>query len=177
MNIKRGRFKLGQIWIETVVYMLIGLALIGILLSIALPRINQMKDRALIEQSIDFLNILDSKFNEVLSSAGNTRQINLGIKKGNFVIDSWNNSIYFFFKDSSYMLSEIGETTKNGEINMLTINNGKNYDIYLALNYSSFNITYNNQKVLKEFTSSSAAYNLLIENRGGADKKINFKSI
>ena len=41
--------KIGQVWIETVLYTIVGLAIIGIVLGFAMPKINQAKDNALIE--------------------------------------------------------------------------------------------------------------------------------
>ena len=43
----------GQIWIETVIYTLIGLALIGLVLAILTPKIKEFGDRQIIEQTIE----------------------------------------------------------------------------------------------------------------------------
>ena len=68
--------KKAQIWIETVLYTLIGLALIGIVLTIVTPKINEQKDRSVIEQSIEALNNFDSKITETLDrGGGNVRSI------------------------------------------------------------------------------------------------------
>ena len=60
MNLK------GQVWIETVVYILIGLALIAIVLAFVMPRINEEKNKAIVEQTIKALSVLDDKINEVV---------------------------------------------------------------------------------------------------------------
>ena len=44
--------KRGQIWVETVIYTLIGLTIIGLLLAVSKPQIDKQKDKALIEQKI-----------------------------------------------------------------------------------------------------------------------------
>jgi hypothetical protein len=56
----------GQVWIESVIYILIGLALIGLVLAFVSPRINMEKDHVVIEQTIESLNILDKKIGEML---------------------------------------------------------------------------------------------------------------
>ena len=68
--------KRGQIWVETVLYTLIGLTLIGIVLAIVTPKINESRDRIVVEQSIESLKIFDEKIKEVSENAvGNTRVI------------------------------------------------------------------------------------------------------
>ena len=52
-----GMNKEGQIWIETVLYTLIGLSLIGLTLTFVMPRINASKDIATIEQTMESLNV------------------------------------------------------------------------------------------------------------------------
>ena len=42
----------GQVWIETVVYTLIAFAILGAILGFAKPKIEQLQDKSIIEQSI-----------------------------------------------------------------------------------------------------------------------------
>ena len=56
--------KLGQIWVETVIYTLIGIAIIGIVLAIAQPKIEAKKDEVIIEQAIESLGNIDEKIGE-----------------------------------------------------------------------------------------------------------------
>ena len=46
------KFLKAQVWVETAVYTIIGLAIIGIILAIANPSIQRYKDNAVIEQTI-----------------------------------------------------------------------------------------------------------------------------
>ena len=76
----------GQIWIETAVYTLIGLALIGMILGFAMPKIKQAQEKIIVEQSIEALSKFDSLVREVaLQGAGNRRQYELMFKKGKFL--------------------------------------------------------------------------------------------
>jgi hypothetical protein len=175
MNKKRG-CRRGQVWIETVIYTLIGLAIIALLISIINPRINQMKDRAVLGQTIDSLNAINSKVVETLSSAGNTRTVELGVKRGEYVIDSNSNVIYFVLKDSSYVYSQLNQTVPaSRDIDSITVVNKGKYSVSLILNYSNYDITYSDKDIEKVLTPASASYTLLIENKG--DKKLNFKLI
>ena len=61
----RKQNKSGQVWIETVLYTLIGLVLIGLALGFIMPKINEARDKALVEQAINSLAELDSKITEV----------------------------------------------------------------------------------------------------------------
>ena len=54
---KRGK---GQVWIETVIYTLIAFVMIGLVLSYARPKIQEIQDQALIKQSTDMLKQIDS---------------------------------------------------------------------------------------------------------------------
>ena len=56
----------GQIWVETVIYTLIGLALMGLVLAFVMPKINESKDRIILQQTITSLNDIDEKINSVL---------------------------------------------------------------------------------------------------------------
>ena len=53
----------GQVWIETVLYTMIGLVLIGLVLGFVNPKIEESKDNLIIEQTLTLLNDLDSKIN------------------------------------------------------------------------------------------------------------------
>ena len=52
----------GQIWIETVIYTLIIFVMIGLVLSFAKPKIEEMQDKAIIEQSIAMMKDIYSNF-------------------------------------------------------------------------------------------------------------------
>jgi type II secretory pathway pseudopilin PulG len=168
--------KRGQIWVETVVYTLIGLAIIAMLVAVAKPKINQMTEKAVITQTMESLNTLNEQIFDTITASGNQREITLLIKKGEYFIDSPNDNIYFILRDSSYKYSQPNISFKQGDIYVLTHDKGnKEYDIYLMLNYSSFNITYFNKDVNKTLTSAPSAYTLLVQNLG--NKQINLETI
>lgn len=168
--------KRGQVWIETVTYTLIGLTIIGAIMAVMLPRINQANDRIVIAQTIDSLNSINNQMSEVTLSSGSQREISLVVKKGEYIIDSLNNSIYYVLDGTNLLYSEPGEEIKNGDVYYKTeIKTGKKYTITLKLDYSNFNITYRDKDEEKRLTSAPTAYNLLIQNKDSLTRQINFE--
>lgn len=162
----------GQIWIETVVYTLIGLALIGLVLAILTPKIKEFRDRAVIEQTIDSLNLFDSKVNQVLDAPGNKRKIELTIDKGRFVINASQDAVYFVIDEANVRYSEPGVSLDVGRINVTTEETGDAYRVTLGLNYR-YNLTYDgalgDKPELIEFTPVSVPYDFFVEHRGIVD--------
>ncbi len=154
--------KLGQIWVETVIYTLIGLAIIGLVLAGALPKINAKKDEVIIEQSIKALGNIDDKIYEVSRTAGNRRVINLEIKKGHLIINPIDNTISWVI-DSSFAYSEIGLTVPFGNMNITTTKN-KNYEVELKLGYK-VDIRFDDDNTReKRFDVAPTPYRLIVEN-------------
>jgi len=160
----------GQIWVETVIYTLIGLALIGLVLAILTPKVKEFRDRSVIEQTIETLNLLDSKITEVLDAPGNKRKINFRLEKGNLEIDSLGNKINYFIEDSDVRYSEPGIQLNIGRINVLTEELTETYKITLSMNYV-YNITYDGKDANGEFTPASVPYEIFVENRGVVNGK------
>lgn len=173
-NIKRGwieRKKQGQVWVETVIYTLIALTVIGLFLSFARPKIEEIQDKAIIEQSIQMLeNIKQLTDNIVQGGAGNQRVIELAIKKGSLQIDS-SVDVLIFEMDGRYMLSEPGEEVTIGGIIAKTEKQGSLNTVTLISNYSSYNITYNGGDENKVIGRSPSVYKVVIYNRGESSGK------
>lgn len=162
-RVKHG--KKAQVWVETVIYTLIGLAVIGILLSIAKPKIESMKDKLLIEQTIDSLNKVNNQIFDVQIAPGNKRILNLKISEGNFYVNASGNQIGWIL-DSDYKYSEIDRVVSLGNLYVLTQESSP-YLITITMNYS-VNLTYQNfdssDKIL--FQGSPVPYVLSLENKG-----------
>lgn len=157
-----------QVWVETVIYTLIGLAIMGAIIAISTPKIIQMNDNILITQTIESLNTFNEQVRETLLYPGNQREILLTLKKGEYTLDAGNNTFYFTLKNTRLKYSEPGKFFKDGDIYRLTLDKGNNqYDILLLLNYSLFDVTYFKQNTTKIFTPAPLAYRLLVVNRNG----------
>lgn len=165
----------GQIWVETVIYTLIGLTLIGVALTLILPKINEYKDRAVVEQSIDAMKVFDTKIKEVADSgAGNIRKIDsFYIKRGKLIFDSESNEIIFLIEGLAKPYSEAGENIEIGATTIRTTGTGKNSKVEIFLNYSSsVNLTFEGSKSQREFSSNSIPYSFILENKGNSENLV-----
>jgi len=168
------REKKGQVWIETVTYTLIAFVLIGLILAFVKPKIDELQDRALVDQSINVMKQIDSVINEVYNQGvGNKRAVEVLVKGGTITINSINNSIEFSF-EGSYMYSEPGKSIPDGSFTVLTIQKGSAYKISVTKQYPNFNFTYSGIKNSKTLSSASTSYELFISNKGGPSQNIDF---
>lgn len=161
--------KLGQIWVETVIYTLIGLTLIGIALAIVTPRINEARERILIEQSIEAINNIDIKINEVLDRGpGNVRVIDsFSMAQGELIIDSINDELRIVIGGLSKPYSEPNVPINQGRVSILSKEGRKDANVTLTLDYSATaDIRVDNKEEEKKLTSSSVSYAFTIENLG-----------
>jgi len=181
---KRG--KKAQVWIETVLYTVIGLVILGLVLAFAQPKIAEIKDRTVIEQTLETLNQLDNQIMEVkINGPGNIRTPELKITRGELLIDGVNDQIIFKIKDSRVIYSEPGKKIKFGSIEILSetsVENAKRADISLILDYSpkNINLKYGGAEESKTFQPVSTFYKISIENLGADDNlitEINMKEI
>ena len=167
----------GQIWIETVLYTLIGLALIGLVLAFITPKINESKDRAVIEQSIGLLNLIDDKINIIISGApGNTRNIDITLKKGDLYFNSTADKITIVLDDITEPLTQEGTDVDIGRIKARSSKTQKANNITLTLDYSdTADIGYFEGSSItpvpnKKFTISSTPYKFSFANKGSANQ-------
>jgi hypothetical protein len=164
----------GQVWIETVLYTLIGLALIGVALGFIMPKINEARDKALVEQAIGSLNEVDSKVNEVIErGTGNIRQTEFLMKKGEFYVNSKTDEIVFVLTGLSapYSEPEPGVEVTSGRVKITSEVGQKTSIVTLKVSYN-VNITYNLREEDKKFNAAATAYKLSIENKGPLNGKI-----
>ncbi len=158
----------GQVWIETVLYTLIGLALMGVVLAFVMPKLNAEKDRLAVEQTIQTLNTFDERVNTVLQAPGNVREIDMNIQRGNFDINSTNDSVSFYIGDLSTPYSQPGVAIQIGRITAFSQKTPSGASILLTLPYTD-NITYNQQDTDKQFSASSTPYRFTVTNLGVLD--------
>ena len=96
--------KRGQIWVETAIYTLIGLIIIAIVLSIATPQIEKMKERAIIKQTITALNEFNNEIKNVEQAAGSVKIVFFKITQGKLEIDSKQNKIIYTLENLVYLI-------------------------------------------------------------------------
>lgn len=163
----------GQVWVETVIYTLIALTIIGIFLSFAKPKIEEIQDKSIVEQSVDMLEEINKIMLSIVDGGiGNQRVIELGIKKGALMINSSGDQ-FIFEMDGKYTYTEPG--VEGGQGPYIEIGNviattkklGKISTVTLISNYTNiYNITYQNSEKLKVISKSPAPYKIAVLNRG-----------
>ncbi len=160
--------KKGQIWIETAIYTLIGLTIIAIVLSVANPQIEKIKDKSIVEQTITALNVLDSKVLDISqSSPGNIRLVDFKISKGKLEIDPQTEIMTYTLENTRLELSQINKEIKEGDVLIKTENQGNKYKITLKLDYSSkLDLTNIKGNKILTMTASPSPYKIQIENVG-----------
>lgn len=167
--------KRGQVWIEVVIYTLIAFVMMGVVLGIARPKIQELQDKAIIEQSILMVNEIDAIIKEIVQGGpGNQRVINLGIKKGTLKIDGVEDKIIFEV-EGNYLYSEPGADVVEGNLIISTEKIGKFNKVILTRDYiGEYDITYQMNDELKLIGKSSMPYNMVISNKGGNEIVIDF---
>lgn len=171
--------KKGQIWIETVLYTLIALALIGVVLAFVMPKINNAQDRAVVEQSIAALEVFDSKVDSILKASGNSRNVDILIKRGEFYINSSSDQIVIVLADLVKPYSEPNIPIKRNRMSILSKKGQKTSRVYISLNYSGVaNITYDFKNIDKKFNQAPTPYRFNIANEGpGVESNIDVINI
>jgi len=160
--------KRGQIWVETIIYTLIAFLLIAAVIFFVKPKIEEIQDKAMIEQSIEFIKSIDSTINEIgQEPAGNKRILELGIKKGSFKFDGGNDTIAFEI-ETSYKYSEPEVDVAEGNLIVLTKEKSGFNLISITRNYTQYNLTYKMEDKLKILTEAPTSYKLSLSNKGGA---------
>ena len=141
--VKRGRLEKniflknsrGQVWVETVIYLLIAFVMMGLVLSFIRPKIEELRDKTIIEQSLEIIKEIDNSI-VTIGSPGNRRLMEIGIRKGSFTIDSANDTIIFRM-DSKYVYTEPGKIVWIGNIQALTEERGSINAVSLERDVSS----------------------------------------
>ncbi|MDO8622699.1 MAG: hypothetical protein Q7R52_00465 [archaeon] len=160
----------GQVWVESVIYILIALAMIGAVLAFARPKIQEIQDKMIIDQTVEIMRVIDEQiYSAAQGGSGNIRVIDLIIKRGEMTIDSTNDKITYALTDSNSQYTEPGQDIEMGDIIARTEKKGDTYSITLTLNYETkYNLDYSG----KTFTKSPTPYKISIKNDGGSPPKI-----
>ena len=171
--IKTSRCFRGQVWIETVIYTLIALVLIGAVLVVIKPKIEALQDRTMIENSIGIMNQINSKILEVVQGgAGNIRELQIQLRAGDIIVDGKEDTIVFQMT-SSDVFSQPGQDVNYGPIIIRTEGETRENTVTLKLNYSeSYNIklktpeNVNASDIMKDFQKAGTPYTFVISNKG-----------
>ena len=168
-----------QIWIETAIYTLIGLTIMAIILSIATPQIEKIKEKTIIKQTITALDELNNEIQKVEQNTGTIKIVLFKITKGKLEIKSNEDKIIYSLENTNLEFSEEGEKIKEGDLTFYTEKLGRRFNIFLELSYENLNITFNRKEQIK--TLSQGIYKIQLENVGdnpiGNKTHIDFKIV
>ena len=157
--------KEGVVWVSTILYTAISLAIIGMLLAVVQPKIAQLKDSIIIEQTKTSLNKIDETLLNTKEAAGMRLYSELKLGKGQLFIDAINDSIKWTYL-SSYKYSEINRTFRDiGNIYALTEKVVDKYKLTFKLNYT-VNLTINSKDEEKIIQEAPIPYKIWFENKG-----------
>jgi len=159
--------------VETVIYTVIGLTIIGLVLAAVIPKINNKKDEVVIEQSIEALGKIDEKVYEVIDQGvGNRRVVDLEINKGVLIIDMDANTISWVV-DSGIKYSEEDVMIPLGNLNITTTKKGSSsWEVESRVGYN-VDIRYDGENSgEKQLNPAPAPYKFVIENLGNIDNNI-----
>ncbi len=156
--------KEGVIWVSTVLYIMISLAIISIVLVAVKPRIDSAQDKATIEQTIILLNEIDSTITRADITQGTVLKQEFKMSRGLLTIDSKEDLIEWQFS-SSYQYSETGMPIKIGKIKVLT-QKAAPWNVTLTLNYANMNLTYLGEDENYILQPAEIPYKLFMENKG-----------
>jgi len=160
--------KLAVIWVSTVLYTLIALSIIGMLLAVVRPKLAEIKDRFITEQTVNAMNDFDKLVFDIRKATGNRRSYELKLGRGEMTISGAENYLEWILKDSKYQASELGATIEAGRLNMTTTKVGDNFVVNLKLKYTDINLTVNNADEDKVLQPSATPYKIQIENKGAS---------
>lgn len=166
-----------QVWIETVIYTLMALTIIGIVLGIVKPAIDEYRDAVSISQSKNVLNGVDGIINEIKYTPGNSRNLELKITRGKMIVDGEEDKIRIIIDNSKYAPSGPGLNVTEANVIILT-NSTKNKKIYLVtltLDYKNkFDISYQGANKTRVFQYAPTPYKVSVKNNGGGIFNIDF---
>lgn len=163
--------KKGVVWVSTVLYILISLAIIGIVIAALTPRINSAKDKATIEQTMIMLNSLDSTITQVNQVQGTKLENNFKMARGLLTIDASNNKILWQLDNSAYKYSEPKVPVAVGNILAYTEQSQAGWKVTLTMKYENMDIRFNNSDTEHILQPAETPYKLWIENKGAVSGK------
>lgn len=170
LNLKMKLKLKSQVWVETAIYTLIGLTLIAVVLSVALPQIEKIKDRETVKQTIVALNMLNQKITETREAPSSTRIYDLFLSKGKLEIDCENDIISYILENTRLEFSQVEETVKEGNIIIKTEKYANRFNIILSIDLSpNTNIVFNSQEVVKTLQAAPSPYIIKIYNNATID--------
>jgi len=169
----------GQVWVEAVLYIAIGVVAISLILSAGLPVINKMRDRNTVMQTKELLHTFDSAIRQVAGEGlGSQRSLDPVIIKGGR-LDIKENEIVWRMDTTAEIMESCGyedECDKEliqheGNIDMSLFRTPVvgEYVINLGLKYNNLIMELDENSIIKG--SLTGKYSILVSNSGVENNK------
>jgi len=159
----------GDVWISVVLYTAIMLAIISTILIAVNPKIEEYRDRIVINGMIQVLNTLDSTIQEVNDVIGNKRSFDIKISKGQLLILP-EDDIIIYSINTNFEFSQPDQIINIDKVNLRTKKEMGKVMVELWLNYSdtTVNITTSQDEEgnILTITPAPKPYKIWIENLG-----------
>lgn len=153
----------GQIWVETVLYTLLGLGLMGLVMAFALPKITASQERAVVEQSIQSMNALYGAIETVQTrGTGNVKVVSFTLQAGNLVIDGTNDTLVLTLPEQKSKYSQPGSPIEQGPVTILTEERSGSYQVLLSVALPRINLTLSGLDDQKTLTAVSTAHRITV---------------
>ncbi len=157
---------------ETLLYTVVSLAILGTVLSFAIPKMQQSQERARIETSIASMRALDDIIRTVHTlPPGNSRTSLINVEQGTLMIDSEDEVIVWSIPSLNLKYSEVGTPVRQERVQILTTQTQKKYTTTLTLDFSGqgLNLTLNGNEAFTELTPAPTPYKLAITSQQSID--------
>jgi hypothetical protein len=153
------------VWISTILYTVISLAIIGLLLSVIQPMISQWRDSLIIDQTKASLAKVDESVQNVQGEFVGRRYVEFKLGKGTLTLSGKNNSITWTI-DTKVEYSNPNQTMSSGNIYERTDKMVDMYRVSLFLEYKSINLTFNGKDADRVLQPAPNPYKIWFENKG-----------
>jgi type II secretory pathway pseudopilin PulG len=153
------------VWISTILYTAVSLAIIGLLLAVIQPKIAQVRDSIIIDQTESSLEGIDTTIQNTQGAAGTKMWSDFKLGQGQLAISGAQNAITWTH-DINYQYSELNKTIHSGSIYVLTQQISGKYRVSLFLNYTNLNLTFNGMDQDRILQAAPSPYKLWFENKG-----------
>lgn len=153
-------------------YTVVTLAILGGVLALALPKMQQGQERALIGQQVAALKSIDATVHDVFAlSPGNTKIYRLSLERGTFVVDGMANTISMTIPDVGIQYSDVGVPIQDGDVSIeTTVAGKKRYLVTARTSYDALgiNITTRDRDRRLELSAAPTPYALEIRHGQGS---------
>jgi type II secretory pathway pseudopilin PulG len=163
----------GQIWVETVLYTLLGISLMALVLAFAIPKITASQERAIVEQSIQSVQTLYDAIETVQTrGSGNVKGVEISVRAGSLTLDGINDSIMLILPEQKSKYSQPGSAIPRGALTILTEEISGRYKVTLRATFPRTNLTLEGKDLVKVLSGTSTAHHIRAEARSATNDKL-----